>query len=100
MSLFRKNWTAAEADRWTIHDFLACLFGVLAFVTVTLGIAGSLLLQVWGYVNLGLAALFTWLTFKVINPKLRAISNAFEKKQAAYLETVERRNRWEQEDGS
>jgi len=95
MSLFKKTWTAEEADRWTMHDFLACLFGVLAFVLVTLGVAGSLLLQTWGYVALGLAVLFTWLTFKVIDPKLRALSEAFEKKQAGFLETVERQNRWE-----
>ena len=95
MSLFKKTWTAEEADHWTMHDFLACLFGVLAFVLVTLGVAGSMLLQTWGYVALGFAVLFTWLTFKVIDPKLRALSEAFEKKQAGFLETVERQNRWE-----
>jgi peptidoglycan/LPS O-acetylase OafA/YrhL len=95
MSLFRSNWTAEDADRWTRHDFLACLFGVLAFVLVTLGVAGSLLLQPWGFVSLALSVLFTWLTFRVIDPKLRALSRGFEEKQAGYLETIERHNRWE-----
>ena len=95
MSLFRKNWTAEDADRWTAHDFLACLFGVLAFVLVTLGVAGSLLLQTWGFATLGLSVLFTWLTFKVIDPKLRALSKSFEKKQAGFLDSVEKQNRWE-----
>ena len=31
----------------------------------------------------------------VIDPKLRALSGDFEKKQAGYLEAVERQNRWE-----
>ena len=94
MSLFKKTWTAEEADHWTMHDFLACLFGVLAFVLVTLGVAGSMLLQTWGFITLGLSILFTWLTFKVIDPKLRALSESFEKKQAGFLDTVERQNRW------
>ena len=100
MRLFKTTWTADEADRWTRHDFFACLFGVSAFVTVTLGVAGSLLLQPWGYVSLGLSVVFAWLTFKVIDPKLRALSRSFEEKQADYLETVERHNRWEREHGN
>ncbi len=55
-----------------------------------------MLLQVWGFVALGLAIVFTWLTFKVIDPKLRALSEAFEKKQASFLESMEQSNRWEQ----
>lgn len=99
MSLFKTDWTADEADRWTSHDLFACIFGVLAFVTVTLGVAGSLLLQVWGYVTLGLSVVFTWLTFKVIDPKLRTLSKAFEERQTEFLEHVERQNRWEREHG-
>ena len=95
MSLFTKNWTAHEADRWTRHDLLACVFGVLAFVLVTVGVAGTLLLQTWGRITLGLSILFAWLTFKVIDPKLRALSRGFEEKQAEYLDAVERHNRWE-----
>ena len=95
MSLFKKDWSAQEADRWTRHDLLACVFGVIAFVLVTVGIAGTLLLQVWGFITLALSVLFTWLTFKVIDPKLRALSSGFEAKQARYLDAVERHNRWE-----
>jgi len=72
---------------------------VMAFVLVTLGVAGSLLLQTWGYVALGLSVVFAWLTFRVIDPKLRTLSRAFEEKQADYLETMERSNRWEREHG-
>ena len=95
MSLIKKDWTAEEADRWTRHDFFACLLGVAAFILITLGVAGTLLLQTWGYITLALAVLCTWLTFRVIDPKLRALSRSFEEKQAHYLDAVERRNRWE-----
>lgn len=100
MSLFKTSWTADEADRWTIHDLLACVFGVLAFFLITIGAAGSILLQWWGFAALGLSVVFTWLTFKIIDPKLRTLSDAFEKKQAGYLEDVERHNRWERGNGS
>ena len=95
MTLIKKQWTAHEADRWTRHDFLACVFGVLAFVLITVGVAGAMLLQWWGFLTLGLSVLFTWLTFKVIDPKLRALSDAFEARQDEFLESVEKQNRWE-----
>ena len=95
MSLLRRDWSAHEADRWTLHDLLACIFGVLAFVLVTVGVAGTLLLQTWGFITLGLSIVFTWLTFRVIDPKLRALSENFEDRQAEYLDAVERQNRWE-----
>lgn len=99
MSVFKTKWTRDEADRWTIHDLLACVFGVLAFFLVTVGLAGTILLQPWGYLSLALSVVFTWLTFKVIDPKLRVLSDAFEEKQAGYLEDMERHNRWEREHG-
>jgi len=99
MSLFKRDWTPAEADQWTVHDLLACVFGVLAFFLVTIGLAGTLLLQVWGFVSLAAALVFTWLTFRVIDPKLRTLSEAFDERQAEFLESVERQNRWEQEHG-
>lgn len=95
MSLFKESWTADEADRWTTHDFFACLFGVAAFILVTLGVAGTLLLRTWGFVTLALAVLCAWLTYRVIDPKLRALSRGFEEKQPGYLDAVERKNRWE-----
>jgi hypothetical protein len=98
VSVFNTEWTADEADRWTIHDLLACVFGVLAFFLVTVGLAGSILLQPWGYLCLFLSAVFTWLTFKVIDPKLRTLSDAFDEKQAGYLDDMERHNRWEGDD--
>ena len=95
MKLLKQQWTAEEADRWTVHELLACIFGVMAFVLVSLGVAGTLLLQGWGFFALGLAFFFSWLTYKVIDPKLRALSQSYEKKQASFLESVNKHNRWE-----
>ena len=95
MNPFKTEWTPQEADHWTWHDFFACVFGVLAFVLITVGLPGALLLQPWGFVALALSILCTWLTFRVIDPKLRALSRGFEDKQGSYLDAIERHNRWE-----
>jgi len=99
MGLFKKHWTAEEADEWTVHDFAACLFGVLAYVLVTIGLTGACLLQVWGFVCVALALVCLVLMILVIDPKLRAVSHSYEEKQAAYLESLEKRIRWEAKDG-
>lgn len=99
MKLFKKDWTAAEADDWTFHDFLASLLGVLAYILVAVGIIGAFFLQVWGFVAVILALLLSLVMFLIIDPKLKAMSKAFDKKQAGYLKKLEQTNRWEETDG-
>ncbi|UCF37333.1 MAG: hypothetical protein JSU96_00190 [Acidobacteriota bacterium] len=100
MEIFKKNWTAAEADRWTVHDLLASLFGVVAFLLVTVGVIGAFLLQVWGFVCVAVALLLAWLMYRIIDPKLRAMSDAFEARQAEYLDDLEKTVRWEERSGT
>lgn len=99
MKLFKKDWTAAEADEWTFHDFWAALLGVLAYILVTVGIIGAFLLQVWGFAAVILALILSLVMFFIIDPKLKAMSKAFDKKQDGYLEKLEQTNRWEKSDG-
>ena len=66
MKLFKKDWTAAEADDWTFHDFLASLLGVLAYILVAVGIIGAFFLQVWGFVAVILALLLSIVMFFII----------------------------------
>jgi hypothetical protein len=97
--LFKKTWTSDEADEWTIHDLVASLLGVVAFFMVTVGVIGALLLQTWGFLLLGSAILCALAMYRIIDPKLRAMSDAFEAKQQQYVEALERSVRWEGEDG-
>lgn len=99
MKIFKREWTAAEADEWTCHDFWASLLGVLAYILVTVGIIGAFLLQVWGFVAVGLALVLGLVMFYIIDPKLKAMSRGFEEKQAGYLARMEQSNRWEDDDG-
>ena len=99
MSLFRTHWTPAEAEEWTAHDFWASVLSILSFLLVAIGVAGSLLLQLWGFVTLALGIACILLMLRIIDPKLKAISEEFERKEARYLEHLDKTTRWEVHDG-
>jgi len=96
MSLFRKDWSPAEADEWTIHDLLASVLSVVSYFLVAVGVAGALLLKVWGFVALAAGLVSIVLMFLIIDPKLKAMSRSFEKKQQKFLEHLDKTTRWEQ----
>lgn len=96
--LFHRDWTPEEADEWTRHDVVAAALSAGVYLLVALGVAGTLLLRAWGFACLAASALCAWLMFKVIDPKLKAMSVAFAKAQEGYLEDVERTTRWERAD--
>jgi small-conductance mechanosensitive channel len=98
MTLFKRDWTPVEAEEWTHHDFWASVFSILSYFLVTIGIAGALLLQVWGFVTLALGVASALIMFRVIDPKLKAISGDFEAKEAQYLADLDRVTRWEASD--
>lgn len=97
MALFKRNWTAHEADEWTKEDWLAIVISPFSYIFITLGVAMSLFLLPMGFVFLGIGIVITALMFWVINPKLKAISAGYEKKQQEYLKDLERIQRWEDE---
>ncbi len=99
MSLFKRDWTPIEAEEWTRHDLWASALSAASFFLTAVGVAGSLLLQTWGFVTLGLALVCVYVMFRIIDPKLRAISTDFEAKEAAYIEQLDRAIRWEKDDG-
>jgi hypothetical protein len=90
------DWTPAEADRWTGHDVLAAVLSAACYLLVAVGVAGSLLLRPWGFVALLASVVCGWLMFRVIDPKLSALSTAFEAHQSRYLDRVDRSTRWEE----
>lgn len=100
MNLFRKDWTATDADEWTVHDLVASVLGVLAFFLGTIGVIGAFLFQLWGFACLLATAVLTLIMYRVIDPKLRAMSEAFDERQQEYLDDLERTVRWESRDGS
>lgn len=97
MAWIRRKWTPEAAEEWTREDLIACILSSLAYLTMTVGVALSLLLSVVGFVILGLAVVFTVALHFVIDPKLRTISESYEAKQQQYLQQLEKIQRWEED---
>lgn len=93
--LLRREWSPEEADMWTRHDVVAAVLSALCYVLVAVGVAGTLLFETWGYIALVGSIACAWAMFRVIDPKLKALSVAFDLNQAKYLERAERKTRWE-----
>ncbi len=96
MAWIRLSWRAEEADEWTREDLLACILSPLAYIALAVGIALALLLKFVGFMILIVAIVLIILMIYVIDPKLKAISTEYEKKQKEYLEDLEKIIRWEE----
>ena len=90
--MFRKDWTSAEAEKWTIEDTATVIISPLIYLLLLM----STLLMPAGFLMLALAVVLIVVMVKIINPKLSAISEAFEKKQKQYIEELEKKVKWEE----
>ena len=99
MPFIRRNWTPGDADEWTKEDWYTIVLSPLSYVLLTVGVTLSLLLMPIGYIALAAGVVLTILMHWVIDPKLKVISGEYEKRQRDYLEDLERKARWEDDDG-
>ena len=95
MGLFQKDWTPVHADEWTVHDLMASVFAALSYILVAVGVGGTLLLQAWGFITLILGIACIVLMYLVIDPKLKAMSDAFAERQQEFIDLVEKTTKWE-----
>ncbi len=93
--LIKRDWTAEEADEWTREDWLAIVVSPLAYMALMIGVALTLFKMWSGVVLFILGIALTAIMYWVIDPKLRAVSEGYEKKQKQYLEHLEKIVRWE-----
>ncbi len=96
MSWIKRKWTTQEADRWSKEDYLSFIISPLIYILLALGVALSLLLLWYGWVILGACVVLFIVMFRIIDPKLKAISEDYEAKQKKYLEDLEKIVRWEE----
>ena len=96
MSWIRKTWTADLADRWSKEDYLTFILSPLIYFLLALGVSFSLLLLWYGWVLLGVSVVMLIVMIKIIDPKLKAISEDYEIKQKQYLEDLEKIAKWEE----
>ena len=95
MSRIRSKWTPEQADLWTKEDYITFFISPLIYFLIALGVAFSLLLQWYGFVLLGMSVVLLLVMIKIIDPKLKAISEEYETRQKKYLEDLEKTLRWE-----
>ena len=95
MKLFRKDWTPAQADEWTIHDTLAVIISPVIYILILVGSSLAALLIPAGFIALAIGAVLFIVMVKIINPKLSATSKGYEAKQKEYIEELERKVKWE-----
>jgi hypothetical protein len=95
MGWIQTKWTPEKADNWTKEDYLSFILSPLIYFLLALGVALSLLLLWYGWVILGVSIILLVVMIKIIDPKLKAISQDYEVKQKEYLEELEKIERWE-----
>ncbi len=98
MALIKRTWTAKDADEWTKEDLFASILSPIIYGLFTIGPALAALLMPIGFILTGVGILLTLLMVFIINPKLAVISEDYEKKQKQYLDELERKVKWEEED--
>ncbi len=96
MKFIKRNWDAHEADAWTKEDWIVIVLSPVIYFLLMVGFLLSLLLFWQGFVIVGVCIFLIWLMHWIINPKLKAISRDYEKKQKEYIKQLERSVRWEE----
>jgi hypothetical protein len=94
-SFIKRDWTADEADEWTREDWLAIVISPLAYMTLMIGLAMAVFKMWSGVIIFVIGLVLSLIMYWVIDPKLKAISQEYEKKQKQYLEDLEKIVRWE-----
>lgn len=96
MGWIQKKWTSEQADRWTKEDYLVFVISPLVYFLLAIGVAFSLLLIWYGWLILAVGLVLLLIMIKIIDPKLKVISEDYELKQKKYIEDLEKIARWEE----
>jgi len=92
--MIKREWSEEDCDEWTKEDYLAGAFSVISYFAWALAIYWAMMLEPIGFALLAVAAVSTFLTFYIIDPKLKAQSEVFEKRQLHYLKLLHDSQRW------
>ena len=98
MGFIRRQWTPKDAENWTKEDTITVIISPLIYVALMIGVVLSLLLIPAGFVILAAGILLLLFMIYVINPKLSAVSEEYERKQKNYLEDLDKKIKWEDRD--
>jgi hypothetical protein len=79
---------------WSREDVMACILSPLAYFLITVGTPLLLLNQWTGWLITFISLVVIAAMFIIIDPKLKALSEEFEKKQKGYLEELDKIIEW------
>lgn len=96
MGFVKRKWTAKEADEWSKEDTLTIILSPLIYMALMIGCALSAFLLPIGFIILAAGIILLVVMIYIINPKLSAVSEEYEKKQKEYLKTLDRKIKWEE----
>jgi vacuolar-type H+-ATPase subunit I/STV1 len=95
MKAIRRRWTSEDAEEWTREDWIAVIISPLVYLFLMLGVVLSILLVPAGFVLLAAGIVLLVVLVFVIDPKLAAISQRYERQQKEYIDALERKVKWE-----
>ncbi len=94
MKIIKRKWKPQEADLWTKEDIIAIIISPICYALLMVGLALSCFFIKEGFIILGLGIILTWFLHWVIDPKLKAISKDYEKKQKEFLKHLDKIIKW------
>lgn len=94
----KRHWKPEEADSWTKEDWVAIIISPVAYALLMIGLALLIFLRWDGLILFVLGLGITFFLHYLIDPKLKAISAEYEKKQKEYLERLEMVVRWREDE--
>jgi len=93
-----KKYTPEEAEKWGWEELVASIGAPAGYIFISIGLALVLLLKPVGWVYLVIGVVATLVMYFVMDPKLRAVSDEYERRQAEFLKHVESISKWEDKD--
>jgi len=91
-----KRYTAESSEKWGWEELVDCITAPASYIFISLGLALTILLRPIGYVYLAIGIIASLVMYFVIDPKLRAVSDEYERRQSEFLEQVEKVSKWEE----
>ena len=95
MRFIKRKWTPEEAEEWTKEELFTCIFSSLSYIFLLTGVALSIFLKLSGFILLTAGIICALIMYYIIDPKLKIVSEEYEKNQKEYLEKLEKIQRWE-----
>ncbi|MBS3817921.1 hypothetical protein KGY73_00220 [bacterium] len=96
MGWIQRKWKPEQAERWSKEDYIVFIISPLIYILLAVGVLLSLLLLWYGFLILAVCGILIGVMIWIIDPKLKAVSKDYEKKEKQYLEDLEKITRWEE----